>query len=697
MSLIESYIFDSNHPLIINNGKTKLNIKIIDFKQNKINIYISFSDQNNESKTFLVKYFFNNESKFHFINKFNKIRITNFYLYNHQFIFDVDISMKLYNNNTLLLLDKRFNLGSDMEPISKISILLININNNMEFENYIKTNLLTTLSEKNFFTETVEDESDITSTDRNPFLIFTQKPNYEKNMIIKNIDGKGSYSWDIPMELPLFNCLKYLQLSFLFFLYPTIKNDNDATYNFTRQTQEIILENIEDLEYLISDLKDHFDHDNKIGLFYSVLFLKKLMENILIYSESDISYLKIIINDELNCIKLIQQVIQIWKEFFFSSNLEYEKNVNYDQVFSEGKKHLYILEDVYKNCKFSDFYDKIQVFIMETWYLMIANTDKNFNNDDYNKDNLFKGNEAFSEEKTLNTYYFLKFYEKFYKINTISTRIFNSYMNSLEKVGAVNIKHDKKYLLSELNIITKIRNNVCRNNILNLLRLKNFNRCIVFYSDYMKNDFRNKLKETIELDIESNIDFFEFAKYNKFVTTDYRLIKKYTEFDLHFYYYLLCEYIDQYLFQTEFDELDYNYETEIKETANEIKKLQAYTPLISLYFEKKNSLKGEKDQKILKYIAIYIYLLMSSNKPSYNHILNNNEYNYNYSKSNLFNIFENDIKPLDFSSININRRIGSHFKLEIKLKDKKNPIEFLVIDLFVEYIVENIDNIQSIY
>lgn len=688
MDVVETYKFTKKHSLIFHNSYLKLSIERYEIKDNKKNIVVYFSlykykyDKWILIEFFELRYIQDNESEYT-KTKYCNIRIKEFYFESNnqrKWVIIVDIICNLYHKEKRRLenttnIDSRFNPNES--KLEKINILLIKPYNTRQ-EELINKYLLDSIQKKDLFNESILNSGD---EKRNPFLVFSQLTNYYKSELsLDQIDGKGRYSWDLPMESPIFKFLRYLQGSYYLFLYPfRIQNRPNASAN-TTITKFIISRLNIDIDNIYVD---QYGTRNQYALYIGVLFLKNLMECIIEYTPSDISYLQIIFNNSIeDCIKLINETLSLFRIMFKEMN---PGLIETDLLFT-SKKDLEYLDMIIKKYSFNNKFDEIQLIIMNTWCVIFSHVNKEYPEYSF-KDTLDFDKMSFNTTR-INNRYFYNYYLSNFNDDYLPTIIYKNYFDTL-RINGLLIKE-----VNELYKVSNLRDMVSIQNIVNILRLKNFNRCIVLYNDITIQHFESLLSSSSSSFVVSQNSPNIIKLYDTQKTKNENIFVSLGEY-LNLY--LLFEHIDYFLYRTEFNEFEENDITENIENP-EIPKLQYFSPLIFYYGQNKVVKEEETDYN---YIGLYILLLFLTNSPSYTHILDND--NVRYIKSNspvvqkfmeiIINRLKIDSKM--FSNINMTREIGYHFRLIIVFKNGTEESSKTIID-FVTKLINQKDNVKQI-
>lgn len=691
---IETYKFNKDHSLIFHNSYLRLTIERYEIKDNNINTYLSLYKYKH-SKWVLIEFFeliyIHDTPNSDFIQtKYCKIRIKEFYFETkRKWVLLVDIMCHLYSKETKRLtssLGSRFN--SVESDLNTLHVLLIKPTSELQ-KKLITKYLLDALESKDLFNEKLVNIDE----QRNPFLIFSQFNSNTKELKLNQIDGRGRYSWNLPLTSPIFKFLRYLEGSYYHFLYPL------NPYGFTTPNKEVS-ENIDEhMEISINPTNGRYGKRNHKALFFGVLFLKNLIECIMLYGPSDITYLQILFNDSVeDCIKLINDTISLFKSMYIDiSELlkEWygETNVDTEVSFTtnDDLKHV---DTIMKNYNFDDKFDEIQVIIMNTWCRIFTNVNKDYykNTYDFNTELTYP-----FETSSIDNQYFYKYYMETFKSDYLPTLVFKCFFDTL-KINGLLIKDTP----DEMDRITKLRNRISRKNIINICSLKNFNRCLVLYDDMGDIDMKKSLSsiQTIKVSVVDDIyrempELSDQYKIKNFFST----LREYIEL------YLLFENIDQFLYDTEFQDLkngEIDEDTESIENP-EVMKLQYRSPLIEYYKNQLPSIREDTQQEYY-YFGIYILLLFFTNTPSYTHILDENVNKYKKSNSPVIEEFLKFVKSiypeskLDtriFTNIEMTRKVGYNFGLYIITNE--GEINGTTIIGFVRQIIINLNNIISIF
>lgn len=501
-----------------------------------------------------------------------------------------------------------------------------------------------------------------------------------------DVDGKDDKSWNLQMEPSLFSFLRFLEGSYHLFLYPVdVDGMPDRNIHYLEIKRVF---NIED-----KDLKHRFGKINKYAVYLGVLFIAKLMACILIYGPSDISYIQLMFNNVQSSINLIKDITLFFKTIYIE---EYNDNieVNIDSLFTSYKDFIHLTR-ILNNYDFYKKYKEIQDIVMTTWCIVFSSTEK-----EYQKREFFtKPDDTKINYKTttLDNNYYCNYYKSIFSEDYIGTIIFKSLFRSLKNKGFF-IPNEN--IIDEMIEISINRNTISYMNVFNILKLKNINRSIVIYNDITFDNF----KSFFDNDKKFKPYYHDNNKGDTFKLYDIFKIDKLKrstliKLDSYFNLYLLFEYIDYFLYITEFNEFT---NQEVTDKSNFTTKLQYFTPLLEYYTLRYKQLKKYKldpiEYKEFYNIGVYLCLLLNTCSPTYKHILNNNELGYIASESAFiepfFEVLGMDINI--FSNIGMTRKVGYHFELAIKYE--QNGIEELFDNAteFVEKIMVNTKKIYSI-
>ena len=474
---IETYNFSKKQSLIFHNSYLRLTVERYEIKFKIVTAYLSLYKYKH-NQWVLMEFFelifmqeSSDEPDFK-KTKYCKIRIRNFYFTTKKnWIMIIDIMCMLYSKETQrrssIALDTRFNTVSS--KLDKIHIMFVNQSDPIQ-QQLINTYLLGALEKKNMFNENIRNGK------RNPFLIFSQF-NKSHGNVLSQIDGKGRYSWDLPMTSPIFKILRYLEGSYYLFLYP-FYIDGSQTPN-TYITKFVVNKLGINLEKMTVG---QYGSRNSYALLVGVIFLKHLMEFIIEYTISDISYLQIIFNSVEDSVKLVNDTLSLFRDIYTQMNPDI---LEPGLLFTTTESLIY-LEEIINNYNFDDKFDEIQVIIMNTWCRIFTQV----NHELYKSTYEFKDKLVLTPFDTgvLDNRYFYNHYLQNFKDDYIPTVIFKSFFDTLRKTGFM-IKDS----IDEMDRISEIRDMVSIQNIVNISRIKNFNRCIVFYNDITPSNFRSLL------------------------------------------------------------------------------------------------------------------------------------------------------------------------------------------------------------
>ena len=614
-------------------------------------------------------------------------------IYNDKTIYCSSNHMKSYEN----LFNTRFNPESSTDSFDKLNILIIDSHYKKEGEDQFLQYILND-KDTNFFRSNLFKDSEFDK--RNPFLCFTNK---DKKVSLNLIDGKSTLSWNLPYETPLFRYLGYLEFSFFCFIFPVnfIENNEqiDQRFKLNWIIQQSIIEYQNDIDY--SKIIERYGLINPYSLIIGLYFLYNLQRLILINGTSDIKYLKTIFGDENTCISIIQKIRDLFIFIFYmNKNLilkeldiylnslgELKEFKNYKRYYNDesiiNNETLFINEDdlipldiLLSFSLLSDqkIYDKIKSLIFELWIIILAQVKPDFYKHDLILDPTIPDIPFIPKNHYIdNNYFYKSFY--YFKNNNLSDFLFNNYKLSLIKHG---ILFDKQDIIKEVSMINKFNNLLSYQNIINICKIKNINRCIIFCNNIKEiSNFEDLFKKNNNLyPLNQKLIFLPWNHMLKSVTSVNESIPiKYINFlkklEELFYKYLILEVVDDFLMISEFKEEEK--EEEEEKGGKEIQKLQSYINLIEYY--KQFILDNKDDNDMIIYndilkIGLYIYFLLKTISPTFNIKLSSfNKYKHSYSnqfinfKNFIFSLF--DYKEDRFDFLIISRNPGNHFERQI--------------------------------
>lgn len=736
MSIQRVYTINSKDSFIINNGELQLKIESFDIYNKPYNVLLSIYKLKNNKWVLLnnLELTYDNLD-YKEIENFGKIKIINFFIESDlksikvtlslildhsflecfyckkeykDFVYDFEKPLKIFCSNECLLNLEALNEQNNDTKF--LNILIINpelieqrelLNNNLNL-------ILDKLSQQ--------------FLKRKPFLIFNNNPRIEqKNIILKDIEGKDSLSWDLPVESTLFNFLYYLELGYYSFIYP-LNYKGNGTINSEFHKYKIspslhIQTNILEYLNLKVSIKSYYDDSkyidikrygylNPLGSFLGLKFFSNLLKNILKISISNIDLINLLFNDIKSSIKLIQDIrilfINLLKDNITIINEnDYIKitkpDLTNENLLFTQENDINLIDIIINKGIFFNQFEYIKTLLIETWSKIIAKVNSNYFEEKNEEFNLIFNNEF--KTNNINNQYFYNSYLNYNKTTLLNDLIFNNYIESLKQSG---IFLPSREVLKESKELSKLRNLISLQNIINIWKLTNINRCIFIYNNkdfnHLKELLNNNQYNIVNVSFDCEINYIGFDNEDFIISNQrYDFIK---EFDKLIYLYLIFEKIDYFLFHTEFnnDVIDTN-EIEIIEDNLQLK-FQNYSGLIN-YFIQLNELNSNNN--VFNYIGIYILLLLQSNFPKYKKEFSNNLYEYKFYDYNS-TIIE-DLKSLIFKNLNIkkdflknlnlSRTIGCNFELTIQ-KNNNEIIQETSIYSFIDLILKDYNSIVKI-
>jgi len=552
----------------------------------------------------------------------------------------------------------------------------------------------------------------LNNKNRKPFIVFwEQTVNVPNEINISDIDGKGTASWNLPVDTDLIASFTFMESAFEGFLkpvhyYPDGKSDGGT-------------ESVGGYHGFYKPDFDKYGYDSPITLEIAVTFLLWFFRDILSENLSNYNYIETLIPSTKLIITMIQDIRQIWIDMVEEnrSNLisiykdivekeineldnEDEKKETREYLFKKYfpqdnnilftlKDHGHILDTIHTkfNFKSEPIRKKIEEVIKKYWMLIAIHANKDKITYPLNIDFIYNINHHRIVDY-INRDYFINLFIELKKTADIPTVLFSNFMESIISKNRI-----KPALITEFRnlISTQIITDVCLNT--------KIERCIVLYGHghikHLKNQFRKdeeKSKDTqdeitykftvYKISYITNLNFTD-EYHRRFRSSKEDELKKFGEYTDIIRLYCMLEKIDEWLLITDHD---YPYALKTFEQTPSYK-LQYWSKINSITDQGTKQL-NELEEIFMVYFNLYILQ---------NTLLNNeSETVFSFSSNSLLNKIITTIKD---NGVKLNRKIGYSFD-RIAIMDYDNTDfsknTYRKIKDFIMFIDEHADEIKSI-
>jgi hypothetical protein len=532
-----------------------------------------------------------------------------------------------------------------------------------------------------FLNDKIITEDGIGERNRNPYLFFWEhRPNDDDNGTkINRYDGKNSSSFNIPIEYDLLSGMTNLKSSFTCFNYPLkIDKSNNIITHDSNYRQAILAVNkgICDSHGMslndIGEDKNLYGTKNQVAMLLGWLFIGELWDSYIAGGNVFIGF-KIFFNDD-NQIEYILELLKDVTDKILKSNqglvqklinkiaLEYKEKYSYqyfdeeyiqflndlnlplnkpERVVFTNRYHLMLLR--YRmQFKLYDNEEHIKTFIYNLYSLIFMNSNSKFIDlkeirdielKYINKDNMMVID---NDDKEISPEYFKVLMDKIKEdlVVDIPTLYVNYFFYFLRTNG-IFVPNSEWFFQGRL--IVDLRNILSFYSVINICKENNIKRSIVAYGGGHILHFDRLVKSYTDPGLRLNSTMF-MINHQKIKVAPEKILKKIKSTDIlnkldafqnDLTLYFNIESIDNWLYNTEYNNYKISSSEQKPSEETETRKLQFIINLTDIFKnEYEPLLSNEEVEKIIRYMGIYLGLLYYSNPPVINSKINNNKKEY---------------------------------------------------------------------
>lgn len=623
-----------------------------------------------------------------------------------------------------------------------IDILLIGLDHG-EKEKLLSDNLIKSLnSYSEYFNKedilVKQPTNEYNITKRKPFLIFWESKHFikDENILISDLNGLDSKSWNIPAEDKLTGAFQFLETAYFLFLFPVDYDKDNKAKEYLDGINNIKSFHIQERLRASHGMEppdiEKYGLKNPTGLEIGLTFLTSFVDSIVVTMDYGTEYLESIIPNKKQCTKMIHDA----EEIIFKIISTEAKKKKIDDILSIKIKELgkdyktiydlivpqniedvfynnnimFIMTIILKEGELYHYFDIIKKFILETWSVIAANVNPDLiEYGKYNNLNFFVDDNDKNIEK-IDDNYFVYIIEKLKTktSNTIPTLIYTRLVRLLD--DGLLLSYNKFEDLDESSPFLQFRDIVFFQNMTNICLSTNIKRCIVLYGSGHIGHINEIVKNQKGLDYNLNIYHTNPINDNElfneiflhFLSDETKLFIR--EIRNKILLYLFYEKIDKWLWETE----QIKEKISDKDSEGRFFVINPITKENELYLEDEKDNKGKKIRRFIKErpkfqlmvgltayfltsrpddskfadddyytIGYYIYFIIREFPPTFNFMINNYTKQYD-SLSKYGESFKKKINPFinqkpPYYTLIKYRKIGEHIKfLNTKPGEKFN-------------------------
>ena len=627
-------------------------------KQTNLNEFIIYRLYKNKWKL-MKKFKLDIDSKeFERISIFN-MRINSSYLSDYSIIeTEIEIDVDKEEEEKNLSFDVKIKRGDDEEPdederfIKKkknnnnnklIDILFFGLHHD-DNEGYLSKNFINSMTKYN---------PELSSKSKKLCCLWETPPFINNNINMNSIDGDTTLSYQIRLESSLLGGFSYLDSAMLTFFFPLNFKEGDTPIINNEFDQQCYT--VHETVKIFHGIK-YVKNNNNLSIQLSLNFILGIFVG-LIDNNNDTEFLSLMFKEHLG--QFLQNIRDLMRKIIFKNASKYDDIINrtvddYEkklkmngdkirsrlfmdtELISSRKEHLIIIKEILDIFDLRELHSDIKNFMFETWSMMISNHSKmvelsDLLNEKIPSPGLLKKPDYHIDydysNTIINSHYFTLLFKNEIKDRStidISLLMFLLHFNYLKRDGifmktdAINKTNNTfvqfRDLFSYTNIYTIVNNTPIDRIILftgtghtkhlNELLLTNDNYRTTVYNHYHDIDILNEN---------------DYNRLNNDVKELIDMIK------LDFHYYLQLEYIDYWLYETDFGKENIDSDTHYDQLDIQFSDSQSFK--LNFYTNQRINLKkllklvetNHELEDIYMVISIYYGLLLSYYTPVIDH------------------------------------------------------------------------------